>query len=284
MPADEPMGQPAKSSRKINWMSDKDMLPHTLPKANIIGYGLDLFCASRKVPPNISLETLVSNISKDIIAFRKTRPQKPIIFIGHGYGSIVIDKILFTDSRIKGDERKDWEQLQSATAAVILFGAPLLNFTHLKSWFDKNVRLTYSGDINTYFESASYKLDYWRRQFKEATNKGISILAFSEQTLSKEEKVTSNEGKAAPKEEPGSPKDQKHVEDREILESWEEIAELCSDSDIASVVLVRALFKAPRRTLMPGKLAKKQSWSYEKYLPPTKMDLYLTSMSRFIAL
>ncbi|KAJ8126824.1 hypothetical protein O1611_g6814 [Lasiodiplodia mahajangana] len=83
------------SSDKVMWL--RDYVPDFAPKARVLTYGYD----SRITGPDTSISKL-SDLSQTFVQMlidmrdKDTREQRPIIFIGHSLGCMIIKKVLHT--------------------------------------------------------------------------------------------------------------------------------------------------------------------------------------------
>ncbi|KAF7558197.1 hypothetical protein G7Z17_g15 [Cylindrodendrum hubeiense] len=124
--------QGAEGTKRIfNWLKDEDMLRSRLNVVRIIGFGVNL--ASR--PSDlIGLKQLALEIAQELQKRNFGSGSRPVVLIGQGYGTLLIEKI-FTDESVRGKFSDVIEKLESGTAAVGFFAAPTsMNNTRLKGW------------------------------------------------------------------------------------------------------------------------------------------------------
>jgi hypothetical protein len=107
-----------RSSEYKTWLKDSEMLPKRFPNAKIIGYSLnmsggvfDFDAASRHILKSLSRES-----------------YDKILFIAHGYGNVVIAKLLMENKiqRITKALRDSQENVKDCTAAVVTFASPIV--------------------------------------------------------------------------------------------------------------------------------------------------------------
>ena len=108
--------------RAVNWLTDDDMLPRILPNARIMRFGYP------SVTP-LSLESWKGSISDSsaltdellsrLHAVRADYPYRPIIFIGHGLGSLIVKKAVITIKPFA----KQLHSLAGVTAGIAFFGS-----------------------------------------------------------------------------------------------------------------------------------------------------------------
>jgi hypothetical protein len=122
--------------KKINWLADKDMLPSILPNAQITGFGLDLMSGTAEAP--IDFDSATSNIISKIVEMRHGQTGRPIIFVGHGYGNIIIGKI-FTGEFQSLPGRTD---LVDSTSSIAFFAAPVVSLEGLIDWAVGTLRVS----------------------------------------------------------------------------------------------------------------------------------------------
>jgi hypothetical protein len=111
------------------------MLPDVFPASRILGFGWDIGSRSVESPPNF--ESTASEIISKLTDLRKGYLQRAIVFIGHGYGTVLIANILAGEGQLT-QERAN---LMSSTAAVVLFAAPLFDYTGLIEWTSKTSKI-----------------------------------------------------------------------------------------------------------------------------------------------
>lgn len=74
--------------KKINLLSDENMLPNSVPKARIRIVGYDLRSASKDTP--INFEAAATDLNKHINQEASDGSIRPTILIGHAYGGVII--------------------------------------------------------------------------------------------------------------------------------------------------------------------------------------------------
>jgi hypothetical protein len=129
--ADQPLAQPkAPPPRKgINWLSGKGMLPESLPDSRIFGLGFDL----SSIDAPINFDGAASKLVEVLTCYRALDCPKelnPVVFIGHGYGAVVIEKLLSNNY----DQGSSGQQIVFSTASVHLFAPPIDGSSRLIDW------------------------------------------------------------------------------------------------------------------------------------------------------
>lgn len=112
------------------------MLPSALPAARIFGFGIDL--SSRAVDAPLDFDSVAADIVSELTHSRSESRQRPIVFIGHGYGNLLIEKILSGER----PESREIANLMGSTAAIMLFAAPLVGSTSLIEWTTKTLKVS----------------------------------------------------------------------------------------------------------------------------------------------
>lgn len=103
----------------------KHLLPRTLPTARVLVYGYDTNVRHSLGSP-LSKST-VYDIASDFLgsleAERRSQPSRPIVFVAHSLGGIVVKEAL---RRSYGFEshHKHLRQIYESTAAIMFFGTP----------------------------------------------------------------------------------------------------------------------------------------------------------------
>ena len=119
---------------EVNWLQDPDMLPSAFPRARIFQYGyewkpnntdstLDAICHS-------AAKQLLSALARKRQTDKHQFPPKPIIFIGHSYGGIIIEYALSSARKIDDDKNQkdakldEYKDVVSSTVGVIFLATP----------------------------------------------------------------------------------------------------------------------------------------------------------------
>lgn len=134
---------------EVRWLQDLNMLPKAFPKARIYRYGYQWNPGTLEDINNKTTHKFLS----DLIDMRKqNQDRKPILFIGHGYGGIVIESALNSakkhwnqKSEIEVTPDKsppssdisysDYQDITSSTVGVIFLATPFRpNYDVLHLW------------------------------------------------------------------------------------------------------------------------------------------------------
>ncbi|KAL8995955.1 MAG: hypothetical protein Q9169_004428 [Polycauliona sp. 2 TL-2023] len=111
------------NSEPMYW--PKHLLPQNLPSARVFTYGYDTKVRHALGAP-IS-RTAVYDIASDFLgvleAERRPHPARPLMFIAHSLGGIVVKEMLRQSHRTH-DHHTHLREIYKATAAVIFFGTP----------------------------------------------------------------------------------------------------------------------------------------------------------------
>ncbi|KAI9666161.1 MAG: hypothetical protein M1821_004096 [Bathelium mastoideum] len=107
------------SKNGANWLSDQEMLPAVIPEARILRYGYE----SAWFGPD-AMRQRVSTVAKRLLLTlrrkRKDCPFRPLIFIAHCFGGLVVLKALL-DAKEDEDE---WPGLFKSITGLVFFGTP----------------------------------------------------------------------------------------------------------------------------------------------------------------
>ena len=108
------------------------LLPNSFNNIRIMTYGYDSAWVKRPLGAANQMTTSQHGISllNDVAAERRSCPTRPIIFVGHSYGGIVI---LETLSQSSGSLVEVEKNISLATQGTIFFGVPFRG-SHLASW------------------------------------------------------------------------------------------------------------------------------------------------------
>lgn len=114
----------AKENREhIYW--PKHLIPKSFPTARVLVYGYDTHVRNSLISP--PCKNTVYDIAKELLgsleAERRPQPSRPILFVAHSLGGIVVKETL---RQSHGYERhhEHLRQIYESTAAILFFGTP----------------------------------------------------------------------------------------------------------------------------------------------------------------
>lgn len=139
----------------VNWLTDEDMLPSILPAGRVLEFGLDISALDAA----IDFDSAAINLKTVLLLKRVDRSSRPIVFIGHGYGTVVIQKLL-SESYGKESYASDL----GSTAAVFFFAPPFRGSEELNKWTTGTLSISESK-IFAGLGSGSPKLQQIWKQF-----------------------------------------------------------------------------------------------------------------------
>jgi hypothetical protein len=143
----------------VNWLSDENMLPKALLDARVLQFGYPII--SRPSDPDKRMRDLdlaASRLSSHLMELRKDCPNRPILFIGHDFGVVVIERALIRlaetvaekkDAETVGEEnqaepvreKNPKQSVLESTAGIIFLATPFKGsensgyFTMRGDWF-----------------------------------------------------------------------------------------------------------------------------------------------------
>ncbi|KAL8308112.1 hypothetical protein RB593_006439 [Gaeumannomyces tritici] len=113
----------ARETSSVYWPTD--LLPSTIPDARIMTYGYDTHIRHKVFGPRASQNTIYDIAGDFLVALeaeRRGATHRPLIFIAHSLGGIVVKEML---RRSQGCHSHDHlRQTTSATIGVVFFGTP----------------------------------------------------------------------------------------------------------------------------------------------------------------
>ncbi|KAL8405709.1 hypothetical protein RB596_004537 [Gaeumannomyces avenae] len=113
----------ARETSSVYWPTD--LLPNTIPDARIMTYGYDTHIRHKAFGPRASQNTIYDIAGDFLVALeaeRRGATHRPLIFIAHSLGGIVVKEML---RRSQGCHSHDHlRQTASATIGVVFFGTP----------------------------------------------------------------------------------------------------------------------------------------------------------------
>ncbi|KAK6359882.1 hypothetical protein TWF696_001011 [Orbilia brochopaga] len=110
---------------KVNWLSDRSMLPKALPRARIFTCDWQSHYLQEKRKIRLEIDELAYRLLCDLDAKRRSKQapkERPILFIASCFGGLVLAKAL----TLAGDNHKgkDLGYLLDATANIVFLGTP----------------------------------------------------------------------------------------------------------------------------------------------------------------
>ncbi|KAK7722982.1 hypothetical protein SLS57_004838 [Botryosphaeria dothidea] len=152
------------------------MLRKALPFSRIISFGWDV-SSQIKEKTIIDVESVAFLALDDLLQKRAERKgSRPTIFIGHGYGNVIIEKMLFEKPATENQQHTQARnKLVGSTVAIILFAAPFESLDNLIEWVKK------LGPIEDKTLSNPVVLpQIWKTFFDGAEEHNISTFGFLE--------------------------------------------------------------------------------------------------------
>ncbi|KAF2684709.1 hypothetical protein K458DRAFT_417577 [Lentithecium fluviatile CBS 122367] len=109
----------AESPQWVNWLDKQDMLPAVAPHARIMRYGYQSQWFGEEATRQ-KASTVAQRLLGALHRNRKEYPFRPLIFIAHCFGGLVVLKALL-DARYDKDY---WPGIFDSTAGLLFFGTP----------------------------------------------------------------------------------------------------------------------------------------------------------------
>lgn len=109
------------SKSGVNWLSDPQMLPSRTPEARILRFGYDSLWLG-KVAIRTRLPTIADKLLLVLARERQQDPMRPLVFIGHCFGGLVIQRALITAKLHPESETE--EAILNSTVGAVLLGTP----------------------------------------------------------------------------------------------------------------------------------------------------------------
>ena len=108
-----------KSKNKVNWLSDTNMLPRTIPKARIMVFEYESQWFG-KTPINQRLSTVANQLLHALFHQRSKGSKRPIVFICHCLGGIIVEKALVSAQL----RQLDYPNLITSVIGCVFLGTP----------------------------------------------------------------------------------------------------------------------------------------------------------------
>ncbi|KAF2126934.1 hypothetical protein P153DRAFT_265694, partial [Dothidotthia symphoricarpi CBS 119687] len=109
----------AEDPRWVNWLDAEDMLPAVAPCARIMRYGYH----SQWFGAGAMRQKVSTVAQRMLLALRRRRvdfPFRPLLFIAHCFGGLVVLKALL-DAQL---DENDWPGIFASTTGLIFLGTP----------------------------------------------------------------------------------------------------------------------------------------------------------------
>ncbi|KAG7429090.1 Kinesin light chain [Fusarium oxysporum f. sp. raphani] len=101
----------------VNWLKDPDMLPRVVPKSRILAYNYE--SRWHVNAPRTRLQLCGEDLVRNLHAFRKGVQDRPVVFVGHSLGGLVIQHAL-----LFADREEEYRYLPRRTFGFISLGSP----------------------------------------------------------------------------------------------------------------------------------------------------------------
>ena len=175
---------------KINWLDHPQMLPKVCPRARIMTFGYDSQWFGDAATKQ-DLTSVSNNLLLSLTIERSKCPDRPLIFIGHCYSGLVIQKALLTARY----DRERWKGIYDSAIGLVFLATPHRGTGHWTATGMKdtlNERNAQSEDYSLPIEDSvletlkaqSPMLDYVRSEFVKiwtASHGGEGLVCFYEQ-------------------------------------------------------------------------------------------------------
>ncbi|KAF2476744.1 uncharacterized protein BDR25DRAFT_209934, partial [Lindgomyces ingoldianus] len=109
----------AENPQWVNWLKEENMLPAVAPNARIMRYGYQ----SQWFGEGAMRQNASTVAQRLLLALRRGReeyPYRPLVFITHCFGGLVVLKAL-VDAR---HDKKEWPGVFTSTTGLLFFGTP----------------------------------------------------------------------------------------------------------------------------------------------------------------
>jgi len=119
--------------RETTWTDEKsrtlwlrDLLPHRFPNARILTFGYDADTLKLSEVSHLSLNDHGTSLIVELLRFRRNPETKrrPIIFLAHSLGGIVIKHALVTCDSARQGYNEEYRSIKLSTYGVVFFGTP----------------------------------------------------------------------------------------------------------------------------------------------------------------
>ncbi|CCA74555.1 related to kinesin light chain [Serendipita indica DSM 11827] len=102
----------------------RDLLPSDLPNARILSYGYDADTHSRECVSTQTMRRHADGLAKALARERKDAPRRPIIFLAHNLGGIILKWALVICHNQRLESKAELRDILISTHAILFFGTP----------------------------------------------------------------------------------------------------------------------------------------------------------------
>ncbi|KAK7193587.1 NB-ARC and TPR domain protein [Paraphaeosphaeria sporulosa] len=107
------------SPRWVNWLDDENLLPAVAPNARIMRYGYESQWFGKEAMQQ-SVSTVAERLLLNLKRKRKDVPFRPLLFIAHCFGGLVVLKMLLEAEQYQSE----WPGVFRSTTGLVFFGTP----------------------------------------------------------------------------------------------------------------------------------------------------------------
>ncbi|KAF1928480.1 uncharacterized protein M421DRAFT_62386, partial [Didymella exigua CBS 183.55] len=107
------------SPQWVNWLNEENMLPALAPNARIMRYGYESQWFGKEIMQQ-SVSTVAERLLEALHRMRKDVWFRPLLFIAHCFGGLVVLKTLFKAQQFQ----EKWCGVFKSTTGLIFFGTP----------------------------------------------------------------------------------------------------------------------------------------------------------------
>ncbi|EUC40594.1 hypothetical protein COCMIDRAFT_41092 [Bipolaris oryzae ATCC 44560] len=109
----------AEEPQWCNWLTKDDMLPAVAPNARIMRYGYESQWFGQEAMQH-GVSTVAEQLLRALKQQRKDVPFRPLVFIAHCFGGLVVIKALLEAEQYQNE----WSGLFASTTGLVFFGTP----------------------------------------------------------------------------------------------------------------------------------------------------------------
>jgi hypothetical protein len=148
----------------------RDLAPMDIPRARFITYGYDTAVVASD--SNQGIRELAHTLLDGLTIFRQRTQsqQRPLLFICHSLGGVVLKEALVISSKATEPKQKEWLEVMKATYGLVFMGVPNLGLKHdqLKTVIQGRPNEEFVRDLLVTSDGeASPFLSYLTREFSE---------------------------------------------------------------------------------------------------------------------
>ncbi|KAG8845944.1 hypothetical protein FRB91_001307, partial [Serendipita sp. 411] len=162
----------------------RDLLPHDFPNARILTYGYDANTRSFAQMSTQNIFRHAEAFAEDLSTLRRKHSQRPIIFLAHSLGGIILKRALVICHGDDLEAERNLRDIPASTIAILFFGTPHsgANGVQLAEWMGRllSVYMYTNNQVLKDLDRDSSELENIQRLYFAASKRVNTIFFYEE--------------------------------------------------------------------------------------------------------